>query len=80
MGGIMYYLDHEPETMSPLLRGLIRRFLASRLSSSGLPANQTASYTYLQILDFIKKPKLQESKEAKGSSSQKYNLKSITGL
>eukprot|EP00249_Psilotum_nudum_P016617 c25909_g1_i1 orf=451-2100(-) len=28
MGGIMYYLEHEPSTMAPFLRGLIRRFLS----------------------------------------------------
>ncbi|KAK6155959.1 hypothetical protein DH2020_010207 [Rehmannia glutinosa] len=56
MGGIMYYLEHEPDTMAPFLRGLIRRFLASRISNPGPPSNRNASYTYLQTLDAMKKP------------------------
>lgn len=79
MGGIMYYLEYEPETMAPFLRGLIRRFLASRISNpSPPPSNQTASYTYLQALDGITTPKLQERRDAE--SSEKYNLESIPGL
>ncbi|EEF51637.1 uncharacterized protein LOC8289682 [Ricinus communis] len=80
IGGIMYYLEHEPDTMAPFLRGLIRRFLASRISNPNPPSNRTASYTYLQALDAMKPPKLQESREAEASSSQKYNLESIPGL
>ncbi|CAK7336911.1 unnamed protein product [Dovyalis caffra] len=80
MGGVMYYLEHEPDTMAPFLRGLIRRFLASRISNPGRPSNRSTSYTYLQTLDAIKKPKLQESREAEASPSQKYNLESIPGL
>ncbi|KAL5569718.1 hypothetical protein UlMin_026293 [Ulmus minor] len=80
MGGIMYYLEHEPETMAPFLRGLIRRFLASRISNPGPPSNRSAPYTYFQTLDAIKKPKLQESSDAKASPSEKYNLESIPGL
>ncbi|KAK6926252.1 hypothetical protein RJ641_007971, partial [Dillenia turbinata] len=80
MGGIMYYLEHEPQTMAPFLRGMIRRFLASRISNPAPPLNRGASYTYLQTLDAIKKPKLQESRESDASSSQKYNLESIPGL
>jgi hypothetical protein len=80
MGGVMYYLEHEPDTMAPFLRGLIRRFLASRISNPGGPLNRSASYTYLQTLDAIKKPKLQESREAETSTSQEYNLESIEGL
>ncbi|KAJ6875952.1 hypothetical protein NC652_035353 [Populus alba x Populus x berolinensis] len=80
MGGVMYYLEHEPDTMAPFLRGLIRRFLASRISNPGGPLNRSASYTYLQTLDAIKKPKLQESREAEASTSQEYNLESIEGL
>lgn len=75
----MYYLEYEPETMAPFLRGLIRRFLASRISNpSPPPSNQTASYTYLQALDGIATPKLQERRDAE--SSEKYNLESIPGL
>ncbi|KAJ9140047.1 hypothetical protein P3X46_030734 [Hevea brasiliensis] len=80
MGGIMYYLEHEPGTMAPFLRGLIRRFLASRISNPSPPSNRNASYTYLQTLDAMKQPKLQESKEVEASLSQKYNLESIPGL
>jgi hypothetical protein len=80
MGGVMYYLEHEPDTMAPFLRGLIRRFLASRISNPGGPLNRSASYTYLQTLDAIKKPKSQESREDEASPSQKYNLESIPGL
>ncbi|KAJ8772402.1 hypothetical protein K2173_027579 [Erythroxylum novogranatense] len=80
MGGIMYYLEHEPETMAPFLRGLIRRFLASRISNPGHSSSRSASYTYLQTLDAIKKPKLPDNREIDGFSSQKYNLESIPGL
>ena len=80
MGGIMYYLEHEPDTMAPFLRGLIRRFLASRISNPAPPSNRSASYTYLQALDAMKKPKLQDNREAETSASEKYNLESIPGL
>ncbi|EXC21075.1 hypothetical protein L484_017085 [Morus notabilis] len=79
MGGIMYYLEHEPDTMAPFLRGLIRRFLASRMSNPSPPPNRNASYTYL-TLDVMNKPKLQEGQDAKASPSAKYNLESIPGL
>ena len=76
----MYYLEHEPETMAPFLRGLIRRFLASRISNPSPPLNRSASYTHL-TLDVMNKPKLEENQEAKASSpSAKYNLESIPGL
>ncbi|PON71066.1 Mitochondrial inner membrane translocase subunit [Parasponia andersonii] len=80
MGGIMYYLEHEPDTMAPFLRGLIRRFLASRISNPSPPPNRNASYTYLQTIDVRNKPKSQESREANASPSAKYNLESIPGL
>lgn len=80
MGGIMYYLEHEPDTMAPLLRGLIRRFLASRISNPGPISSRSASYTYLQTLDAMKKPKLQDNKEPEVSVSETYNLESIPGL
>lgn len=78
----MYYLEYEPDTMAPFLRGLIRRFLASRISSPGIASNRNASYTYLETLDAMKKPKLQDGEpdEASSSPSQKYNLESIPGL
>lgn len=75
----MYYLEHEPDTMAPFLRGLIRRFLASRMSNPSPPPNRNASYTYL-TLDVMNKPKLQEGQDAKASPSAKYNLESIPGL
>ncbi|KAK1568880.1 hypothetical protein Q3G72_030028 [Acer saccharum] len=80
MGGIMYYLEYEPETMAPFLRGLIRRFLASRISNPTLPSTRSASSTYLQTLDAIKKPKLQDNQDPEASTSEKYNLESIPGL
>ncbi|CAI0547948.1 unnamed protein product [Linum tenue] len=80
MGGIMYYLEYEPDTMAPFLRGLIRRFLASRISSpSPSPHPRTSSsYTYLQAIDSTKKSKSQDGKEVE--ASHKYNLESIPGL
>ncbi|GMH09643.1 hypothetical protein Nepgr_011484 [Nepenthes gracilis] len=80
MGGIMFYLEHEPDTMAPLLRGLMRRFLASRITNPSPPSNRTASYTYLKTLDTVQKPKLQENEDAAASHSQEYNLESIPGL
>ncbi|KAG6705564.1 hypothetical protein I3843_07G179800 [Carya illinoinensis] len=80
MGGIMYYLEYEPDTMAPLLRGLIRRFLASRISSPGIASNRNASYTYLETLDAMKKPTLQDGQPDEASPSQKYSLESIPGL
>ncbi|PQM38936.1 uncharacterized protein Pyn_38527 [Prunus yedoensis var. nudiflora] len=79
MGGIMYYLEHEPDTMAPFLRGLIRRFLASRISNPVSASNRSPSYTYLQSLDAMKKPKLLDSRRTE-SPSEKYNLESIPGL
>ncbi|KAJ6853483.1 uncharacterized protein M6B38_249685 [Iris pallida] len=81
MGGIMYYLEHEPDTMTPLLRNLIRRFLASRISNPSPPSNRNASYTYLQKLGAISTQKSHVSGEKEeGSASAKYNLESIPGL
>ena len=75
----MYYLEHEPDTMAPFLRGLIRRFLASRISSLSMPVNRNASYTYLPNLGAIETAKSQEH-ESEASASEKYNLESIPGL
>ncbi|GMI75675.1 hypothetical protein like AT5G51150 [Hibiscus trionum] len=80
MGGIMYYLEYEPDTMAPFLRGLIRRFLASRISNPGPSVSRTASYTYLQTLDAIKKPEVQDNREVESSTPKQYNLESIPGL
>ncbi|PQM39466.1 ankyrin repeat-containing protein BDA1 [Prunus yedoensis var. nudiflora] len=68
MGGIMYYLEHEPDTMAPFLRGLIRRFLASRISNPVSASNRSPSYTYLQSLDAMKKPKLLDSRRNESPS------------
>lgn len=77
----MYYLEHEPDTMAPFLRGLIRRFLASRISNPGPSSSRSASYTYLHTLDAMKKPELMDNQEnGTTSSSEKYNLESIPGL
>ncbi|KAK1388434.1 Mitochondrial import inner membrane translocase [Heracleum sosnowskyi] len=77
MGGIMYYLEHEPDTMAPLLRNLIRRFLASRMSNPGPLPSRNTSYTYLHTLDAKKKP---NAAETETSVSQTYNLEAIPGL
>ncbi|XP_031106942.1 uncharacterized protein LOC116011679 [Ipomoea triloba] len=79
MGGIMYYLEHEPDTMAPFLRGLIRRFLASKISNPSPSSNRSASYSYLQALDAMKK-KPKENQDAETSTTEKYNLESIPGL
>ncbi|XP_073296887.1 uncharacterized protein [Primulina huaijiensis] len=80
MGGIMYYLEHEPDTMAPFLRGLVRRFLASKISNPGPSASRNTSYAYLHALDAIKEPQMQDGREDESSSSHKYNLESIPGL
>ncbi|XP_077235153.1 mitochondrial import inner membrane translocase subunit Tim17/Tim22/Tim23 family protein [Tasmannia lanceolata] len=81
MGGIMYYLEHEPDTMAPLLRGLIRRFLASRISNPSPSSNRNASYSYLQTISALDKPQLPENHEREASqASETYNLDSIPGL
>lgn len=81
MGAIMYYLEHEPDTMAPLLRGLIRRFLASRINNP-VPPNRNASYAHLQTVDAMKMPTLQDNQGADvtASASETYNLESIPGL
>lgn len=81
MGGIMYYLEYEPDTMAPFLRGLIRRFLASQISNPSSKYPRNSSYTYLQTLDALKKPKTQESREGETpKAEEKYNLEAIPGL
>ncbi|RZC74511.1 hypothetical protein C5167_049999 [Papaver somniferum] len=81
MGGIMYYLEHEPDTMAPFLRGIIRRFLASRITNPPPSANRTASYLYLQNLEAAEKPKLLDSSNGtEAPASEKLNLESIPGL
>ncbi|XP_031393152.1 uncharacterized protein LOC116204921 [Punica granatum] len=80
MGGVMYYLEHEPDTMAPFLRGLIRRFFASRISNPGPPSSRNASYNYLQTFDAIQKPEVIGNRDGEVSTSEKYNLESIPGL
>lgn len=77
----MYYLEYEPDTMAPFLRGLIRRFLASQISNPSSKIRQSSSYMYLQSLDALEKPKTQESRESETQKAEKkYNLESIPGL
>jgi len=80
----MYYLEHEPDTMAPFLRGLIRRFLASRISnpSSSPSLKHNPSYAYLQTIDVMEKPspKATNEKASTATPSEKYNLESIQGL
>lgn len=76
----MYYLEYEPDTMAPFLRGLIRRFLASRISNPSLPSNRNASYSYIQTLDAIETRKSQRNEETEAITSANYDLESIPGL
>ncbi|MBA0768643.1 hypothetical protein Gotri_017429 [Gossypium trilobum] len=80
MGGIMYYLEYEPDNIAPFLKGLIRRFLSSRISNPGSSFDRTASYTYLQTLDAMKKPKPEDNPELDTSAPKQYSLESIQGL
>ncbi|PKU81904.1 hypothetical protein MA16_Dca003921 [Dendrobium catenatum] len=66
--------------MAPLLRGLIRRFLASRITNPSPPSKRSASYSYLQTLGSIDNSKLKEVVENEATMSAKYNLESIPGL
>ncbi|CAN6218901.1 unnamed protein product [Urochloa humidicola] len=79
MGGIMYFLEYEPDTMAPFLRGLIRRFLASKISSpSPPPPNRNASY--LQTLNALEQSRTQPGMDNGLPTSEQYNLESIPGL
>jgi hypothetical protein len=81
MGGIMYFLEYEPDTMAPFLRGLIRRFLASKISNpSPPPPNRNASYSYLQTLNALDQSRTQPGVDNGLTTSEKYNLESIPGL
>uniref|UniRef100_A0A0D9WZ11 Transmembrane protein 135 N-terminal domain-containing protein n=1 Tax=Leersia perrieri TaxID=77586 RepID=A0A0D9WZ11_9ORYZ len=82
MGGIMYFLEYEPDTMAPFLRGLIRRFLASKISNPSPPPNPNASYSYLQKLNAleVEQTRTQPGPENGQVSSEKYNLEAIPGL
>ncbi|KAJ4785384.1 Transmembrane protein 135 [Rhynchospora pubera] len=88
MGGIMYYLEHEPDTMAPFLRGLIRRFLASRISNPDPPLSRNNSYTYFNSVG-LESPTSnsdpfhsdsQKREESEQNTSATYNLESIPGL
>ncbi|EFJ37079.1 hypothetical protein SELMODRAFT_165273 [Selaginella moellendorffii] len=50
MGGLMYYHEHEPDTMAPFLRGLIRRFL-NRTGGMDQPPVLSTAYPYFLPLD-----------------------------
>lgn len=77
----MYYLEHEPDTLAPFLRGLIRRFLASQISNPSSKISQSSSYMYLQTLDALEKPKAPENRESETQKAEeKYNLEAIPGL
>lgn len=78
----MYYLEHEPDTLAPFLRRLIRRFLASQISNPSSKISQSSSYTYLHTLDALGKPKPSpESREGETQKAEeKYNLEAIPGL
>lgn len=81
----MYYLEHEPDTMAPFLRGLIRRFLASRITNPSTTSNhRNSSYSYLHNLGSIENQPLQETEDnnedSSPSTSVEYNLESIPGL
>ncbi|KAF0909064.1 hypothetical protein E2562_030816 [Oryza meyeriana var. granulata] len=80
MGGIMYFLEYEPDTMAPFLRGLIRRFLASKISNPSPPPNPNASYSYLQKLNALEQTRTQPGPENNLTSPEKYNLEAIPGL
>ncbi|KAK8583748.1 hypothetical protein V6N12_068007 [Hibiscus sabdariffa] len=80
MGGIMYYLEHEPDTMAPFLRGLIRRFLTSKISNPGPSSSRTASYAYLPNFEATTRPKIQDNQQVGTPTSKQYNLESIPGL
>ncbi|CAN6168189.1 unnamed protein product [Urochloa humidicola] len=78
MGGIMYFLEYEPDTMAPFLRGLIRRFLASKISNPSPPPNRNASY--LQTLNALEQSRTQPGVDNGLPTSEQYNLESIPGL
>jgi hypothetical protein len=80
MGGIMYFLEYEPDTMAPFLRGLIRRFLASKIRNPSPPSNRNASYSYLHTLGALEQSRTQPDPENGMAASEKYNLESIPGL
>lgn len=74
----MYFLEHEPDIMAPFLRGLLKRFLSSRINNPGL--SSSASYSYLQVLRATK-VKVEETEQvAFPVTSEKYNLETISGL
>lgn len=74
----MFYLEHEPDTMAPFLRGLIRRFLASRISNPSPSSNMNASYSYIPNLGQQESKNIEDKDES--ATSAKYNLESIPGL
>lgn len=80
MGGIMYFLEYEPDTMAPFLRGLIRRFLASKITNPSPAPNRNASYSYLHTLNVLEQSKTHPTPENGLPTSETYTLESIPGL
>ena len=76
----MYFLEYEPDTMAPFLRGLIRRFLASKISNPSPPPNHNASYSYLQTLNVLEQSRTHPGPENGLTTSETYTLESIPGL
>ncbi|RLN35092.1 hypothetical protein C2845_PM03G07670 [Panicum miliaceum] len=76
----MCILEYEPDTMAPFLRGLIRRFLASKISNPSPPPNRNTSYSYLQTLNALEQSRTQPGVDNGPPTSEKYNLESIPGL
>ncbi|KAH9300355.1 hypothetical protein KI387_011938 [Taxus chinensis] len=84
MGGIMYYLEYEPDTMAPFLRGLIRRFLASRISTADPAPKLGAPYSYVNTLnsghDLNSQDKHPKSPASSLESGEQLNLEAFSGL
>ncbi|KAH9321475.1 hypothetical protein KI387_016114 [Taxus chinensis] len=84
MGGIMYYLEYEPDTMAPFLRGLIRRFLASRISTADPAPKLGAPYSYVNTLnsghDLNSQDKHPKSPAGSLESGEQLNLEAFSGL
>lgn len=76
----MYFLEYEPDTMASFLRGLIRRFLASKITNPSPPPNRNASYSYLQTLNVLEQSKTHPTLENGLPTSETYTLESIPGL
>lgn len=84
MGGIMYYLEYEPDTMAPFLRGLLKRFLASRISTADLPPKLGAPYPCVDTVNSRHALNLQEQNSQSSATSlstgEHLNLEAFSGL